>query len=78
MNFFSESLVPSRPEPSTVAAGFRTRYRSMDARRRQALFGIMVALKAEGSDKISALSALEDETAEEGDDGFHSVRMRVC
>ena len=36
----------------------------------------MIVSTAKGSDNISALIALEDGTAEEGDDGFYSMRMR--
>ena len=42
----------------------------------------VVALMAEAFGNISALIAPEDKTAEEGGDGFYSVRMwrmqRVC
>lgn len=46
------------------------------ARRRQALFGVVVALTTEGSRKISALIDPEDGTAEEGGGGFYRVHMR--
>ena len=53
----------------------------MDARRRRALFVVVVALTAEGSGKITALIAVEDETVEDGG-GFYNVPMccmpRVC
>ena len=51
-------------------------YRLMDAHRRLALSGVMVASTAEGSGKISALIAPYDGTAEEGGDGFYSMRMQ--
>jgi hypothetical protein len=56
--------------------GLGAGYRSMDARRRQTLFGVVVPLTAESSGKISALIAPEDETVEEGCHGFYNVRMR--
>ncbi|XP_044432224.1 putative ripening-related protein 4 [Triticum aestivum] len=47
----------------------------MDVRKRQALFGVMVASTAEGSGKISALIAPED-AADKGGHGFYSMHTR--
>lgn len=47
----------------------------MRARRRLALYGVVVASTAEGSAKISASIISEDGTAKHDGDGFHNVRM---